>query len=120
HSHPDTDDLFLVLEGRLTIDLRDRSVELGPGELFVVPRGVEPRPRAGEETHILLIEPAGTPNTGPATEREPARGGARPGGARGRRGPPCPSGPPGRRTPATRRGASRRPRKRSESPSARQ
>src|SRR4030095_16743877 len=63
HSHPDTDDLFLVLEGRLTIDLRDRSVELGPGELFVVPRGVEHRPRAGEETHILLIEPAGTSNT---------------------------------------------------------
>jgi mannose-6-phosphate isomerase-like protein (cupin superfamily) len=72
HSHPDTDDLFLVLSGRLTIDLRDRSVELGPGQLFVVPRGVEHRPRADEPTEILLIEPAGTPNTGDSTEREAA------------------------------------------------
>ena len=72
HSHPDTDDFFYVLSGRLVIDLRDRSVELGPGELFVVPRGVEHRPRAEEETHILLIEPAGTPNTGDSTEREAA------------------------------------------------
>jgi len=72
HSHPDTDDFFLVLSGRLTIDLRDRTVELGPGELFVVPRGVEHRPRAEEETHILLIEPEGTPNTGDSREREPA------------------------------------------------
>ena len=68
HSHPETDDLFLVLEGKLTIDLRDRSVELGPGELFVVPRGVEHRPRSEEGASILLVEPAGTPNTGdPAT-----------------------------------------------------
>ena len=68
HSHPDTDDFFLVLEGRLTIDLRDGPVTLGPGELFVVPKGVEHRPFAEEETHILLIEPTGTPNTGdPAT-----------------------------------------------------
>ena len=68
HSHPETDDLFLVLDGKLTIDLRDRSVELGPGELFVVPRGVEHRPRSDEGASILLIEPAGTPNTGdPAT-----------------------------------------------------
>jgi mannose-6-phosphate isomerase-like protein (cupin superfamily) len=73
HAHDDTDDLFLVLSGRLTIDLRDRSVEVGPGELYVVPRGVEHRPRADEETHILLIEPAGTPNTGDSTERAPAR-----------------------------------------------
>jgi mannose-6-phosphate isomerase-like protein (cupin superfamily) len=72
HSHPETDDFFLVVSGRLTIDLRDRSVELGPGELFVVPRGVEHRPRADEETEILLIEPVGTPNTGDSTEREPA------------------------------------------------
>jgi mannose-6-phosphate isomerase-like protein (cupin superfamily) len=61
HSHPDTDDFFLVLSGRLTIELPGGSVELGPGELFVVPRGVEHRPAAAEETHILLIEPAGTP-----------------------------------------------------------
>ena len=66
HTHPDTDDFFLVLSGRLTIQMRDRDVELGPGELFVVPRGVEHCPRAAEEAHILLIEPAGTPNTGDA------------------------------------------------------
>jgi mannose-6-phosphate isomerase-like protein (cupin superfamily) len=66
HSHPDTDDFFLVLAGRLTIQLRDRDVELGPGELFVVPRGVEHCPRADDEAHVLLIEPMGTPNTGDA------------------------------------------------------
>jgi mannose-6-phosphate isomerase-like protein (cupin superfamily) len=66
HSHPDTDDFFLVLAGRLTIQLRDRDVELGPGELFVVPRGVEHCPKADEEAHVLLIEPIGTPNTGDA------------------------------------------------------
>ena len=64
HSHPDTDDFFLVLKGRLKIELRDQTIELGPGELFVVPRGVEHRPVADEEVHLLLIEPAGTPNTG--------------------------------------------------------
>jgi mannose-6-phosphate isomerase-like protein (cupin superfamily) len=68
HSHPETDDLFLVLEGRLDIELRDRTVSLGPGELFVVPAGVEHRPVARGEAHLLIIEPAGTPNTGdPAT-----------------------------------------------------
>jgi mannose-6-phosphate isomerase-like protein (cupin superfamily) len=64
HDHPDTDDLFLVLSGRLTIDLPDGAVTLGPGELYVVPRGVQHRPRAEVETHLMLIEPAGTPNTG--------------------------------------------------------
>lgn len=68
HSHPDTDDLFLVLKGRLTIQLRDGDVHLGPGDLYVVPKGVEHRPVADEEVHLMLIEPAGTPNTGdPAT-----------------------------------------------------
>ena len=68
HSHPETDDFFLVLKGRLTIDLRDGPVTLDPGELYVVPKGVEHRPFAEKETHILLIEPSGTPNTGdPAT-----------------------------------------------------
>ena len=68
HFHPDTDDLFLVLDGHLTIELRDRAVHLGPGELFVVPPGVEHRPRSDEGASILLIEPEGTPNTGdPAT-----------------------------------------------------
>lgn len=64
HAHADTDDLFLVLSGRLTIQLRDRDVVLGPGELYVVPRGVEHCPKADEETHVLLIEPRGTVNTG--------------------------------------------------------
>jgi mannose-6-phosphate isomerase-like protein (cupin superfamily) len=68
HKHDDTDDFFLVLKGSLDIQLRDRTVTLGPGELFVVPRGVEHRPVAREEVHLLLIEPRGTPNTGdPAT-----------------------------------------------------
>jgi mannose-6-phosphate isomerase-like protein (cupin superfamily) len=68
HAHEDTDDFFLVLKGRLTIQLRDREVELEEGELFVVPSGVEHCPRATEEAHVLLIEPRGTPNTGdPAT-----------------------------------------------------
>jgi mannose-6-phosphate isomerase-like protein (cupin superfamily) len=67
HAHEDTDDFFLVVSGRLTIQLRDRDdVELSAGELFVVPRGVEHCPRADEEAHVLLIEPAGTPNTGDA------------------------------------------------------
>ena len=68
HKHDDTDDFFLVLQGTLDIQLRDRTVTLGPGELFVVPKGVEHRPVAREEVHLLLIEPRGTPNTGdPAT-----------------------------------------------------
>ena len=66
HKHDDTDDFFLVLQGRLTIQLRDRDVGLEAGELFIVPRGVEHRPVASEEAHLLLIEPAGTPNTGDA------------------------------------------------------
>ena len=64
HKHDDTDDFFLVLKGRLRIELRDRAVELGPGEICVVPKGVEHRPVADEEVHLLLIEPTGTPNTG--------------------------------------------------------
>ena len=66
HAHPDTDDFFLVVSGRVTIQLRDRDVELGPGQLFVVPRGVEHCPRSDEGAEILLIEPRGTPNTGDA------------------------------------------------------
>jgi mannose-6-phosphate isomerase-like protein (cupin superfamily) len=66
HRHEDTDDFFLVLQGRLTIQLRDRDVVLEPGQLFVVPRGVEHCPKADVETHVLLIEPRGTPNTGDA------------------------------------------------------
>jgi mannose-6-phosphate isomerase-like protein (cupin superfamily) len=66
HNHDDTDDFFLVLRGRLTIQLRGRDVELREGELFVVPRGVEHCPKADEEAHVLLIEPRGTVNTGEA------------------------------------------------------
>ncbi|MGV9879544.1 cupin domain-containing protein [Streptomyces sp. NPDC003006] len=66
HSHENTDELFLVISGRLTIQLRDGDVVLEPGELFVVPRGVEHCPVADEETAILLFEPAGTINTGDA------------------------------------------------------
>ena len=68
HSHAETDDFFLVLKGNLAIQLRDGEVRLGPGDLYVVPKGVEHRPVAEEEAHLLLIEPHGTPNTGdPAT-----------------------------------------------------
>ncbi len=68
HSHDETDDLFLVLSGRLTIKTEHGDVEMGPGELHVVPKGVSHCPVAEEETHLLLIEPSGTPNTGdPAT-----------------------------------------------------
>jgi mannose-6-phosphate isomerase-like protein (cupin superfamily) len=66
HKHEETDDFFLVISGHLTIHLRDRDIELDPGELFVVPRGVEHCPDAAEETEVLLIEPDGTPNTGDA------------------------------------------------------
>lgn len=66
HHHDDTDDFFLVLKGRLRIDMRDGDVVLGPGKLYVVPKGVEHRPVAEEEVHLLLIEPAGVPNTGDA------------------------------------------------------
>lgn len=66
HKHEDTDDFFLVIKGRLRIQLRDRNVDLEAGELFVVPRGVEHCPTADEETLVLLIEPRGTPNTGDA------------------------------------------------------
>jgi mannose-6-phosphate isomerase-like protein (cupin superfamily) len=66
HKHEDTDDFFLVIRGLLTIQLRDRDVELSEGEMFVVPRGVEHCPKADEEAHVLLIEPKGTANTGDA------------------------------------------------------
>jgi mannose-6-phosphate isomerase-like protein (cupin superfamily) len=71
HSHPETDDLFYVLDGHLTIQLRDRDVELGPGELYVVPRGVEHCPKSSDGASILLIEPTGTPNTGDAATAAP-------------------------------------------------
>jgi mannose-6-phosphate isomerase-like protein (cupin superfamily) len=66
HRHDDTDDFFLVLKGELDIQMRDRTVTLRPGEMFIVPKGVEHCPVAREEVHLLLIEPTGTPNTGDA------------------------------------------------------
>ncbi|MEV6582387.1 cupin domain-containing protein [Streptomyces sp. NPDC051582] len=66
HAHEDTDELFLVVSGTLRIRLRDAEVTVGPGELYVVPRGVEHCPVADEEVSILLFEPAGTVNTGDA------------------------------------------------------
>ena len=66
HSHADTDELFLVVEGTLTIRLPDGEVTLGPGQLFVVPRGVEHCPVAAEEASLVLIEPTGVVNTGEA------------------------------------------------------
>ena len=64
HSHPDTDDFFLVLSGQVTIKLRDRDILLKEGEMYVVPEGVEHCPVAEDEAELLLIEPIGTPNTG--------------------------------------------------------
>lgn len=64
HTHEDTDELFLVLDGELTIQLRDGDVVLTAGELFVVPRGVEHCPRADGEVRAMLIEPVGVVNTG--------------------------------------------------------
>ena len=73
HHHEAEDELFLVHRGRLRLELRDRVVDLGPGELFVVPRGVEHQPYAPEDTHLLLIEPTGTPNTGNPATAQPRR-----------------------------------------------
>ena len=64
HSHADTDETFIVLAGRLRIDFRDGAVHLGPGEMYVVPRGVEHKPFADGEVRMLLVEPCGVRNTG--------------------------------------------------------
>ena len=70
HAHAEEDELFLVLEGRLTMEFRDRSVELSEGDMIVVPRGVEHRPRANEVASVLLFEPLSTKHTGDVrTER---------------------------------------------------
>lgn len=73
HKHDETDDFFLVLNGTLRIEMRDRTVTLGPGEMYIVPKGVEHRPVAQEEVHLLLIEPTGTPNTGDKTTAAPRK-----------------------------------------------
>ena len=64
HDHQDTDEAFIVLEGELRIDFRDGAVTIGPGEMYVVPKGVEHKPFAAREVKMLLIEPRGVPNTG--------------------------------------------------------
>ncbi|MFP6807169.1 MAG: cupin domain-containing protein [Pseudomonadales bacterium] len=64
HDHPDTDETFIVIEGNLRIDFRDGFVNLGEGELYVVPKGVEHKPFAEQEVKLLLIEPRGVVNTG--------------------------------------------------------
>ena len=64
HHHADTDETFIVLDGRLRIDFRDGSVEIGAGEMYVVPKGIEHKPYAHEEVQLLLIEPRGVLNTG--------------------------------------------------------
>jgi mannose-6-phosphate isomerase-like protein (cupin superfamily) len=66
HSHVDTDETFIVLDGHMSIELRDGRVDLGPGEMFVVPKGVEHKPAAPSECRILLVEPCGVANTGDA------------------------------------------------------
>ena len=73
HKHDDTDDFFLVLSGVLDIQMRDRTVTLRPGEMYIVPKGIEHRPVAREEVHLLLIEPTATPNTGNAATAAPRR-----------------------------------------------
>lgn len=72
HNHPETDEVFLVIKGKLDIHLRNGKVTLNEGELYVVPRGVEHKPVAVEECHILLIEPAGTINTGSVVDEKTA------------------------------------------------
>ena len=64
HKHDDADELFIVLKGELRMDFRDRQVAIGPGEIIVVPKGVEHKPYAEREVKMLLIEPRGVPNTG--------------------------------------------------------
>lgn len=70
HQHEHEDELFYVVKGELHIDFRDKSVTLNPGEMLIVPRGVEHKPWAAEETHIMLFEPKATLNTGEHEESE--------------------------------------------------
>ena len=73
HDHPDTDEVFIVLDGELDIEFRDGKVTLGAGDMYVVPRGTEHRPVAREEAHVMLIERSGTPNTGDPATAAPRR-----------------------------------------------
>jgi len=73
HKHDETDEFSLVIKGMLNIQPRDGTIALGPGEMYIVPKGVEHRPVANEEVHMLLIEPTGTPNTGDKKTAAPRR-----------------------------------------------
>lgn len=64
HNHSETDELFLVIEGKMKIEFKNKTIELNKGELYVVPKGVEHRPYAEDECQIMLIEPRGVVNTG--------------------------------------------------------
>ncbi len=64
HKHDSEDEMFLVIKGKFFMDLRDRTMEINAGEMIVIPRGTEHRPRSEEEVHVMLFEPAGTLNTG--------------------------------------------------------
>ncbi len=64
HDHKDTDEVFMVIDGKMRIDFRDGSVELSNGEMFVVPKGLEHKPFAADECQVLLVEPCGVVNTG--------------------------------------------------------
>lgn len=72
HDHPETDEVFIVLKGQLEIQFRDGNVILNEGEMFVVPKGLEHKPVAERECHILLVEPAGTTNTGDVMDEKTA------------------------------------------------
>jgi mannose-6-phosphate isomerase-like protein (cupin superfamily) len=73
HSHSDSDDFFLVLLGHMRVETEHGQAEIGPGEIFIVPRGVRHRPVADDECHVLLIEPTGMPNTDDAATAAPRR-----------------------------------------------
>ena len=66
HQHADTDEVFMVIDGGMSIEFRDGKVDLEAGEMFVIPKGVEHKPRAEKECKVMLVEPVGTVNTGDA------------------------------------------------------
>src|SRR5215216_855304 len=72
HDHPETDEVFIILKGQLEIQFRDGNVILNEGEMFVVSKGVEHKPVANEECHIMLVEPVGTVNTGDVVDEKTA------------------------------------------------
>ena len=74
HKHDHTDEVFLVIKGSLVIELRDGEVALKEGEMYVVPKGIEHKPRADEECQVMLLEPRGVVNTGDSTDPDPETG----------------------------------------------